>query len=66
MATRTYLRRKWSAHLGMAIKMLQRNTFQPIPYLDEANEVPEKLQTVMINAVGFGGNGISVILKSKI
>ena len=53
-------------NLGMAIKMLQRNTFQPIPYLDEANEVPEKLQTVMINAVGFGGNGISVILKSKI
>ena len=52
-------------NLGMAIEMLQRNTFQPIPYLDEVNEVPEKLQTVMINAVGFGGNGISVILQSS-
>jgi len=52
-------------NLGMAIEMLQRNTFQPIPYLDEVSEVPERLQTVMINAVGFGGNGISVILQSS-
>lgn len=52
-------------NLAMAIRMLQNNRFEGVPYLNAPCEVPSQLNTVMLNAVGFGGNGITLILKAK-
>ena len=50
-------------NLAMAIRMLQNNRFEGVPYLSSPESVPDKLEHILINAVGFGGNGISVIVK---
>jgi 3-oxoacyl-[acyl-carrier-protein] synthase II len=47
--------------LEMAILMLQKNTVFPIPYLQQ--EKPKEIQSILINAVGFGGNAVSIIIK---
>ena len=47
----------------MAILMLQKQQFIPLPFLEQPE--PEQLQTVMINATGFGGNAISLILAHQ-
>ncbi len=49
--------------LEMAVMMLRHNQFIPNPFYQNEN-FPERLNTVMVNAVGFGGNAISLILKS--
>jgi 3-oxoacyl-(acyl-carrier-protein) synthase len=46
----------------MAIFMLNHQTFIDIPYLDQSH--PKKISKIMINAVGFGGNAVSVILSN--
>ena len=48
-------------NLEMAILMMKHQSFIPIPYLQ--SETPKQIQNVMINAVGFGGNAVSVILS---
>ncbi|WP_299112494.1 beta-ketoacyl synthase N-terminal-like domain-containing protein [uncultured Winogradskyella sp.] len=45
----------------MAILMLNHQTFIDIPYLEQSH--PKKISKIMINAVGFGGNAVSVILS---
>ena len=52
-------------NLAMAIRMLQHNKFEEVPYLKTPEKLPNKLQHIMINAVGFGGNAISVVVKSR-
>ena len=47
--------------LEMALLMLQRQKVFTIPYLEQPKP-PKKIQSVMINAMGFGGNAVSVIL----
>ena len=47
--------------LEMAILMLNHHMFIDIPYLDQP--IPKKISKIMINAVGFGGNAVSVILS---
>jgi len=47
----------------MAILMLQKNKFIENPFFANARHLPQELKTVMVNAVGFGGNAVSVILK---
>ncbi len=49
----------------MAVLMMQHNQFIGIPYLDTArDENPEKvIKKVLVNAVGFGGNAVSVLLS---
>jgi len=48
--------------LEMALMMMQQNTFVGIPYVFEPN--PRKnIRNVLINAVGFGGNAVSVIVS---
>lgn len=44
----------------MALLMLQNQQFIPLPFLRQPE--PKQIQTVMINATGFGGNAISLIL----
>jgi 3-oxoacyl-(acyl-carrier-protein) synthase len=47
----------------MAILMLQNQTFFKIPYPAYQNKMPKKLNKIMVNAQGFGGNAISVIVS---
>ncbi|WP_111682440.1 beta-ketoacyl synthase N-terminal-like domain-containing protein [Winogradskyella tangerina] len=47
--------------LEMAVLMLNHQMFIDIPYLDQP--IPKKISKIMINAVGFGGNAVSVILS---
>ncbi len=48
--------------LEMAILMLQHQQFIPVPFIAYA-ELPKKMHKVMVNAVGFGGNAVSILLK---
>lgn len=46
----------------LALLMMQRQEFVPVPYL-ENQKFPEKIRKVLVNAVGFGGNAVSVLLS---
>ncbi len=45
----------------LAILMIQHQKFISIPYLDKEKQ-PEQLKNILVNAVGFGGNAVSVLL----
>ncbi len=47
--------------IEMAIMMLQNQEFVGIPYLNLRNQ-KKTIKKVLINAVGFGGNAVSVLL----
>jgi 3-oxoacyl-[acyl-carrier-protein] synthase II len=47
--------------LEMAIIMLQENKIFSIPYLEQ--DKPDTIGSILINAVGFGGNAVSIIIK---
>lgn len=49
--------------IEMAIQMLDEQTFVKIPYIEIKD--PKKLNKVLINAVGFGGNAVSILLESN-
>jgi 3-oxoacyl-(acyl-carrier-protein) synthase len=54
--------------MEMAILMMQHNTFIGVPFLGESNSFrvrnSEKvIKKVLVNAVGFGGNAVSVLLS---
>lgn len=49
--------------LEMAILMLEAREAFPAPYL-EARTSTHPIQKVLINAVGFGGNAVSILLES--
>jgi 3-oxoacyl-(acyl-carrier-protein) synthase len=48
--------------LEMAILMLQHQHFIPVPYLDKESAT-DKIRRILINAVGFGGNAVSILIK---
>ena len=48
-------------NIEMAILMLQKQEFISVPYLK--NETPKHIKKIMVNAVGFGGNAVSVLLS---
>jgi 3-oxoacyl-[acyl-carrier-protein] synthase II len=50
--------------MELAILMLQHQFFIPTPFLQQEKR-ESKLTYVMVNAVGFGGNAVSVIISSK-
>lgn len=47
--------------LEMAVLMLQEQRFFPIPYLKN-HRLPQKIESIMINAMGFGGNAVSIVV----
>ncbi len=47
----------------MGVLMLQKNKFIENPFFANARHLPQELKTVMVNAVGFGGNAVSIILQ---
>ncbi len=48
--------------LELAVLMLQRQRFIPVPFIP-MQVAPAKLNTILVNAVGFGGNAVSVLLS---
>lgn len=49
-------------NIEMAILMIQYQSFIPVPYLESKN--PKQINKIMVNAVGFGGNAVSIILET--
>lgn len=47
--------------LEMGLLMLKHQQFIPIPFI--VNSSPKKIEKILINAVGFGGNAVSVLLS---
>lgn len=48
--------------LELAILMLQNQQFVPVPFI-EYNKEPKQLNNILVNAVGFGGNAVSIFLR---
>ena len=48
--------------LELAILMLQKQTFVKVPFLD-CDSVPKRIDKILVNAVGFGGNAVSILLS---
>ncbi|WP_044404804.1 beta-ketoacyl synthase N-terminal-like domain-containing protein [Lacinutrix sp. Hel_I_90] len=47
--------------IEMAILMLQKQEFITIPYIE--TQQPKQLKNILVNAVGFGGNAVSILLS---
>jgi len=47
--------------IEMAILMLEHQQFISIPYLE--TKPPEQINYILVNAVGFGGNAVSILLS---
>ena len=47
--------------IEMAVLMLKRQEFFSVPYLE--NKQPKRINKIMVNAVGFGGNAVSILLS---
>jgi 3-oxoacyl-(acyl-carrier-protein) synthase len=47
--------------MELGLLMLQYQKFIDVPFI-EKNKEPEKINSVLINAVGFGGNAVSILL----
>ncbi len=50
--------------IELAVMMLQHQEFIGIPYVKDL-KTPHKIQNIMVNAVGFGGNAVSILLSKK-
>jgi 3-oxoacyl-(acyl-carrier-protein) synthase len=48
--------------IEFAILMLQHQKFIGVPYLESEN-TPKKIKNILVNAVGFGGNAVSILLS---
>ena len=48
-------------NIEMAVMMLQNQQFIGIPFVDASIE-KRKLHKVLVNAVGFGGNAVSILI----
>ncbi|MDJ0645061.1 MAG: beta-ketoacyl synthase N-terminal-like domain-containing protein [Flavobacteriaceae bacterium] len=48
--------------LELAILMLQHQQVVEVPYAKKANQ-PKAIRTILVNAVGFGGNAVSVLIS---
>ena len=47
--------------MEMALLMMKHQHFLPIPYIDFSGR-PDRIGKVLVNAVGFGGNAVSILL----
>ena len=48
--------------MELAILMLQHQEFISVPF-SQLQKKPKKIETILINAVGFGGNAVSILLS---
>lgn len=50
--------------LELAILMLQKEEFISVPF-SETSKAPKQLRKILVNAVGFGGNSVSVLVSKS-
>ncbi|PTX44730.1 3-oxoacyl-(acyl-carrier-protein) synthase [Christiangramia gaetbulicola] len=50
--------------LQMAVMMLEKQQFLPVPF-SEFDQQPGKLENILVNSVGFGGNAVSILVGRK-
>ena len=50
--------------LELAVLMLQHQVFVPVPF-SKISKVPGKLRNILVNAVGFGGNAVSILVSKS-
>lgn len=50
--------------LQMAVMMLENQHFLPVPF-SEFTQQPRKLERILVNSVGFGGNAVSILVGRK-
>ncbi|MBU2950468.1 beta-ketoacyl synthase [Tamlana agarivorans] len=48
--------------IELAVLMLQKQEFIGVPFAKTQNP-PEKIQHILVNAVGFGGNAVSILIS---
>ncbi|MEM1001741.1 MAG: beta-ketoacyl synthase N-terminal-like domain-containing protein [Bacteroidota bacterium] len=48
--------------IEMALLMLEHQEFLEVPFVEQ--KPPSKLSKIMVNAVGFGGNAVSILLST--
>ncbi len=48
--------------LDLAVYMLQTQQFIDVPFISPQGK-PKKMDSILINAVGFGGNAVSILLR---
>lgn len=51
--------------MEMAILMLQHQQFIKVPFI-AYDPIPKKIKKILVNAVGFGGNAVSILIKAPI
>ncbi len=51
-------------NVELAILMMQHNQFIPVPFA-QPQQPRKTIQNVLINAVGFGGNAVSILISKK-
>ncbi|WP_288003252.1 beta-ketoacyl synthase N-terminal-like domain-containing protein [Altibacter sp.] len=49
--------------LELAVMLLKHNRFIENPFFANQRHAPKTLKSVMVNAVGFGGNAVSIIIS---
>ena len=50
--------------IELALLMIQHQAFIGVPYL-ENQKTPHQLKNILVNAVGFGGNAVSILLSKN-
>ena len=50
--------------IELAILMMLHQKFIDIPFLDNQKQ-PKQIKKVLVNAVGFGGNAVSILLSNQ-
>jgi len=50
--------------IELAVLMLNHNQFVGLPFV-EHQKTPDKVRNVLVNAVGFGGNAVSILLSKN-
>ena len=48
--------------IELALLMLQHQQFIPVPFAEVPNE-KRKIRKILVNAVGFGGNAVSILVS---
>ncbi|MBZ9729826.1 beta-ketoacyl synthase [Salegentibacter sp. JZCK2] len=51
-------------NLELAVLMLQHQEFIEVPF-SEISEAPARLENILVNAVGFGGNAVTILISKK-
>lgn len=50
--------------MELAILMLLNDEFIPVPF-SKISKAPKRLENILVNAVGFGGNAVSILISKK-